>query len=241
MSSRAEVHSIDALKDFRTALALYSEDTLSALGAVEAEVRRTSQWLQQERPYYWQEQIKRRREQVASAQAEVFRRRLQKMPDYSPSLSEPMEILRRAEASLQDAEKRLLQVRKWQPLFHQAVLKYHGSIQRIKDLAASDVPRALTALTRMIDALEAYLRVTPPPGLGLETSPAQPQPQPRTMAAPAEFETIAIKVIDDEPAVAAEGEAITGAAAEAGPRREKRAEAQVDDEGEDGAGGPTGS
>jgi hypothetical protein len=239
MSSRAEVHSIDALKDFRTALALYSEDTLSALGAVEAEVRRTSQWLQQERPYYWQEQIKRRREQVASAQAEVFRRRLQKTPDYSPSLSEPMEILRRAEASLQDAEKRLLQVRKWQPLFHQAVLEYHGSIQRIKDLAASDVPRALTALTRMIDALEAYLRVTPPPGLGLETSPAQPQP--RTMAAPAEFETIAIKVIDDEPAVAAEGEAIIGAAAEAGPRREERAEAQVDDEGGGGAGGPTGS
>ncbi len=239
MSSQAEVHSIDALKDFRTALALYSDDTLAALGAVEAEVRRTSQWLQQERPYYWQEQIKRRREQVASAKAEVFRRRLQKTPDYSPSLSEPMEILRRAEASLQDAEKRLLQVRKWQPLFHQAVLEYHGSIQRIKDLAASDVPRALTALTRMIDALEAYLRVTPPPGLGPETSPAQPQP--RTMAAPAEFETIAIKVIDDEPAVAAEGEAITGAAAEAGPRREERAEAQVDGEGEDGAGGPTGS
>ncbi len=237
MSSQAEVHSIDALKDFRTALALYSEDTLSALGAVEAEVRRTGQWLQQERPYYWQEQIKRRREQVASAKAEVFRRRLRKTPEYSPSLSEPMEILRRAEASLQDAEKRLLQVRKWQPLFYQAVLEYHGSIQRIKDLAASDVPRALTVLTRMIDALEAYLRVTPPPGLGLETSPAQPQP--RTMATPAEFETIAIKVIDDEPAVAAEGEAITGAAAEAGPRREERAVAQVDDEGEDGAGGPT--
>ena len=141
MSSQAEVHSIDALKDFRTVLALYSEDTLAALGAVEAEVRRTGQWLQQERPYYWQEQIKSAREQVASAKAEVFRRRLQKTPDYSPSLSEPMEILRRAEASLQDAEKRLLQVRKWQSLFHQAVLEYHGSIQRIKDLAASDVPR----------------------------------------------------------------------------------------------------
>ena len=63
---------------------------------------------------------------MASAKAEVFRRRLQKTPDYSPSLSEPMEILRRAEASLQDAEKRLLLVRKWQPLFHQAVLEYHG-------------------------------------------------------------------------------------------------------------------
>ena len=243
MSSQAEVQSIDALKDFRTALALYSEDTLSALGAVEAEVRRTGQWLQQERPCYWQEQIKRRREQVASAKAEVFRRRLQKTPEYSPSLSEPMEILRRAEASLQDAEKRLLQVRKWQPLLHRAVLEYHGSIQRIKDLAASDVPRAVTVLTRMIDALEAYLRVAPPPGLGLETSPAQPRSQtmPTARATPAEFATIAIKVIDAEPAVAALGQAITGAATEVDSRRGERAEALADDKGEDGAGRPTGS
>src|SRR5450759_764367 len=131
MGSQAEVHSIDALKDFRTALALYSEDTLSALGAVEAEVRRTVHWWHQERPYYWQEQSKRRREMVAAAKAEVFRRRLRKTPEYSPSLSEPMEILRRAEASLQDAENRLTLVRKWQPLFHQAVLEYHGGIQRI--------------------------------------------------------------------------------------------------------------
>ncbi len=239
MSSQAEVHSIDALKDFRTALALYSEETLSALGAVEAEVRRTGLWLQQERPYYWQEQIKRRREHVAAAKAEVFRRRLQKTPESSPSLSEPMEILRRAEASLQDAEKRLLQVRKWQPLFHQAILEYHGSIQRIKDLAASDVPRAVTALTRMIDALEAYLRVAPPPGVGLGLGPGpgpgpaqQNQTVPAARAMPADFETIAIKVIDDEPAVAAPGQAITGAATAADSRPGDAAEAPEDDKGE---------
>ncbi len=145
MSSQADVRSIDALKDFRVALALYEEDTLAALGAVEAEVRRTSQWLLQDRPVYWQEQIKRRREQVTAAKSEVFRRQLQKKPDYSPSMSEPMEILRKAEASLQEAEKRLTMVRKWQPLFQQAVLEYHGSIQRIKELAATDVPRAVNS------------------------------------------------------------------------------------------------
>ena len=237
MSSQAEVHSIDALKDFRTALALYSEDTLAALGAVEAEVRRTGQWLQQERPYYWQDQIKRRREQVASAKAEVFRRRLQKTPEYSPSLSEPMEILRRAEAGLQDAEKRLIQVRKWQPLFHQAVLEYHGSIQRIKDLAASDVPRAVTVLSRMIDALEAYLRLAPPSGLGAQTTPDQaqthPQPQQTTMRAnPVEFEAMAIKLIDEEPAVAGPGETITTASAGASPPAGEAVQTRLDDEGD---------
>jgi len=204
MSSQAEVHSIEALKDFRAVLALYSDDTLSALGAVEAEIRRTNQWLQQDRPVYWQEQIKRRREQVSAAKSEVFRRKLQKKPEYSPSMSEPMEALRKAEASLQDAEKRLTLVRKWQPLFHQAVLEYHGSAQRLKDLAASDVPRALNVLTRIIDALEAYLRVSPPSSFGLSSvagAAVAPATAPSLAPAPVEFESIAKEVLDAEPTV----------------------------------------
>jgi hypothetical protein len=178
MSSQATVHSIDALKDLRTALALYGDDTLGALGAVEAEVRRTTRWLQDERPYFWQEQIKRRREQVALAKSELFRRQIQKKADYAPPMSEQKENLRKAEATLQDAEKRLTAVRKWQPMFTQAVLEYHASIQRLKDMASGDVPRAVNLLTRIIDALEAYLRVAPPSGSGqgaeLATSPALP-------------------------------------------------------------------
>jgi hypothetical protein len=203
MSSQAEVHSIEALKDFRAVLALYSDDTLAALGAVDAELRRTTQWLQQDRPVYWQEQIKRRREQVAAAKSEVFRRKLQKKPDYSPSMSEPLEALRRAEASLQDAEKRFALVRKWQPLFHQSVLEYHGSTQRLKDLAAADVPRALNVLSRIVDALEAYLSVAP----AVTSGQAAPQSAPSSQAAattaprpaPVEFETIVTDLLDAEP------------------------------------------
>ena len=116
---------------------LYGEDTLGAIGAVEAEVRRTLRWLQEERPVYWQDQIKRRREQVSMARAEVFKKNLQKRPDYNPPMSEQKENLRKAEASLMDAEKRLAAVKKWQPLFKQAVLEYHASVQRIKDISAA--------------------------------------------------------------------------------------------------------
>jgi hypothetical protein len=193
MSSQATVHSIDALKELRTALALYGDDTLGALGAVEAEVRRTMRWLQDERPYYWQEQIKRRREQVAMAKSELYRRQLQKRPDYTPPMSEQKENLRKAEASLQDAEKRLTMVRKWQPLYKQAVLEYHASIQRLKDLSAGDVPRAVNLLTRIIDALESYLSVTPPSGLGLESGQSGSR-------APASFVSIATEILDADAA-----------------------------------------
>jgi hypothetical protein len=197
MSSQATVHSVEALKDLRVALALYSEDTLGAIGAIESEVRRTVRWLEQERPAYWQDQIKRRREAVSEARAAVFRKNLQKRPDYTPPMSEQKEDLRKAEASLQDAEKRLTMVRKWQPRLQHAVLEYHASVQRLKDLAGADLPAAVDLLSRLIDALEAYLRVQPPSGTGLESGPVR---------ATAELESIATRILDEAPAPAPPGE-----------------------------------
>jgi hypothetical protein len=162
MSTQADVHSIDSLKEFRVALALFSEEALSALGSVDMEVRRTIQWLQHDRREYWQQQIKRRREQVAQAKAEVFRRKLAKTSDYTPAMSEQKELLRRAEASLQDAETRAALVKKWEPALQQAALEYRASTRRISNFASGDVPRAAALLDRLIDALEGYLRVALP-------------------------------------------------------------------------------
>jgi hypothetical protein len=162
MGSQANVQSVESLKDFRVAMAMCGEDMLAALGAAEAELRRTLQWIQQERPGYWQDQIKRRREHAAEARAELFRRKIQKTADNNPAMSEQKENLRRAEAAVIEAEKRLALVRKWQPLLRQAALEYHGSVQRLKDLSAADIPSAVNLLTRLIDSLEAYLRVAPP-------------------------------------------------------------------------------
>jgi hypothetical protein len=202
MSSQASVRSIDTLKDLRVALALYGEDTLGAIGAVEAEVRRTLRWLLEEQPVYWQNQIKRRREEVSSARAEVFKKNLQKRADYNPPMSEQKDNLRKAEANLQDAEKRLAAVKKWQPLFKGAVLEYHASVQRIKDIAAGDVPRAVNLLSRMVDSLEAYLRVTPPSGL--ETLPDRGPGGGTTMAIPtAQIDSVAVKALDEAEAAAA--------------------------------------
>ena len=94
MSSQADVRSIEALKEFRVALALYAEEALGALGAVKMEARRTVQWVQHDRKTYWTEQIKRRREAVASARSEVVRRRLAKTPEHTPAMSEQKELLR---------------------------------------------------------------------------------------------------------------------------------------------------
>jgi len=196
MSSQASVQSIDALKEFRVVLALYGDDTVGALGAVEAEIRRTFRWLQEERPAYWQDQIKRRGEKLQQAKAEVFKKKLQQKRDYKPAMSEQIENLRKAEASLEDAQKRLTMVRKWQPAFKQAALEYHGSMQRLKSLASNDIPSAVNLLTKIIDSLEAYLQVAPPSLASLAASPG-------TAMAPAGFLSIATKAIAEEAAAEA--------------------------------------
>ena len=166
MSSQADVRSIEALNDFRVAMALFAEDTLGALGAVDMEIKRTVQWLQHDRKAYWAEQIKRREQAVAAAKAEVFRRQLAKTTHSTPAQSEQKEQLRRAEASLRDAEMRSDLVKKWEPALQQALLEYHASTRRIKDLAAGDVPRATALLERMVLALEGYVNATGPAGAG---------------------------------------------------------------------------
>lgn len=162
MGDQADVRSIDALRELRIALATFAEEVQAALGAVDMEIKRTVRWVQHDRRAYWLEQVKRRRERVAMAQAEVFRRKLAKTDDYSPAMSEQKELLRKAEAGLRDAETRLGLVKKWEPSLQQAVLEYHATTRRIGHHAGGEVPRAIAVLGRLIDALEAYLGEAPP-------------------------------------------------------------------------------
>jgi hypothetical protein len=166
LSSHADVRSIDALKDFRAVLALYAEEAQGALGAVKMEARRSLNWLHHDRKTYWSNQIKRSREEVASARAEVARRRLAKTPEHTPAMSEQKELLRRAEARLREAEMKVALIKKWEPALQLAVLELYASIRRIGDLSGTDIARASMLLGRLVDALEAYVREAPPTGLG---------------------------------------------------------------------------
>ncbi len=162
MSDQADVRSLEQLKNLRVAFALFSEDALAGLGAIDAEIKRTLQWLRHDRREYWSQQMKLRREALASAQAELFRRKLAKTPEYSPAMSEQKEAFRVAEARLREAEAKVIVVKKWEPALQQMALEYRATIRRIKAIASGDAPRAMALLQRLIDTLEAYLAIPVP-------------------------------------------------------------------------------
>ena len=165
LGNQADVRSIAALQDFRAALAIYAEEALGALASAGSEAKRATQWVGHDRRDYWIDQVKRARERVSSARAEVSRRRMAQSAGSGSSFGEQKEILRAAEARLREAESKVVLVRKWEPVLAQAVLEMKAGTRRIGDLAGGDVARAIASLTRMVDALEAYLRESPPDGL----------------------------------------------------------------------------
>ena len=222
MSSQAAVHSIDELKNFRVALALYGEDTLGTLGAVEAEVRRTLRWVEEERPAYWHDQIKRRREQVAMARADVFRRNLQKTArlqsgdvraEGSPAQGRGQPARRREAAGhgsevAADAAARRPRISRERP-----ALERHGRRRRSQRRQLADPDRR-----RARGVSSGGAAVGPGTGRRIVVGRAP---------APAQLVSIATTVLD-ESAAALEAEAAARLEAEAKARAEAEAPVAVD-------------
>jgi hypothetical protein len=83
----ARVTSIDALRDFRAALATFRSEAIDALAANELDIRRAFDWLTEQRQF-WQRAVREMRDEVTHCKAELFRRQTvlpgERVPDSTP-------------------------------------------------------------------------------------------------------------------------------------------------------------
>jgi hypothetical protein len=178
MSEQAQVRSIEAIKDFRAVFATFGEDAAAALGAVEMEIRRTQQWLENEQFHYWQRQIRERHDDVAIAKSELARKRLRGSPDNPVDLTEEKKALRLAQRRLEEAEEKLEETRKWARLVEKASLEYQGFARQLENYLDTDLERGLALLGRMIESLEAYANLAAPSEMAAESGAAKSAARP---------------------------------------------------------------
>jgi hypothetical protein len=162
MNQSANVRSVDALQDFKLAMITFSEDAKNALTGVEMEVRRIRDWLVREQLAYWQTQVKRRNEAVSMARTELHRRRLSQQNSDAISDTEQKENLRTAQRRLEEAEDKVVRVKKWIPVLEHAIAEYHSAAQPLGDRLSGQYLNSMAALERTIAALDAYLTYAPP-------------------------------------------------------------------------------
>ncbi len=164
MSEAARVTSVDALKDFREALAAFLDEAKNALVAVEMENRRAVDWLTNHQRLYWAEELKRRRERHSMALTELHRKKLQARPGSTVYDTDQQEAVRLAIFKVREAEAKIEAVKRWAPQLHHAIDEYQGKARPLGDMLEGDVRHSLALLERMVASLEEYLRLAPPAG-----------------------------------------------------------------------------
>jgi hypothetical protein len=156
MSGPAHVTSIEALGELRAALCTFTAAGVDALGAADAEIRRTVDWLDQQL-VYWQHEVRRWEDEVFRARSELARRRMVRVSDRPPDCSEQEEALARARQALEHAGDQVARTRRWERLWQEAVIEYQGPVGQLKQLLDGELVRAVALLERKIDALDSYV------------------------------------------------------------------------------------
>jgi len=180
MAESARVQSIDAIRRFRELLAEFADGAGSALAAVDAENRRAREWLENELPRHWKNQVQLWDRRMAEARSALHRKNLQRTDGFVPDVTEEKEALRIAKHRLEEAQKKLDQIRRWVPQLQHATSEYTGRSRPLADAAGPDMARSLERLDRMVAALDAYVSAAPPravdAGRQAASSPTAPPP-----------------------------------------------------------------
>ena len=142
------------------------------MSAAKLEIRRTFDWLQ-ERLNHWQNEVRRRQEQVRQTQAALARCQASGYYDpqtgrqYILDCSAYQNALLQAQVRLREAEAELRTAQEWGRLLQQATTDYQRQAQRLAASLSNDLPKATALLGRKIADLQAYLAVTTPSGAGV--------------------------------------------------------------------------
>ena len=157
----ARVRSVQALADFRAAMAVFAHEVAAALAESDAEVQRTIQWLRLVQLPYWQKQILLRQDDLKEAKNALYRRELAALPD-RPMALEERRAVERAGQRLEEARERLERTRRWMVAWDREAPLYRGACQPLADFVARDHAMASAELGRLHAALEAYVAMTGP-------------------------------------------------------------------------------
>lgn len=178
MSGQADVRSIDAVREWHTALTMFGESLSEAMSGVELELRRAAEWLN-EQLALWQRAIRKCEDDVVQAKAELAAR---KFPDYSgrePDTTVQERALRRAKAELEHAEDQVAKIRSWIGRLPKMIDEvYRGPAHRLVNFLDAELPKGLAQLKLRIAALESYAGLRTDYASTPSASSVQPAPPP---------------------------------------------------------------
>jgi len=180
MRDPARVHSIDVLESYAYALAAFGEEVTAVLADLGMSVNRALQWIEQDQPAYWQEQLRRAERDVQEARLNLERKQMFRIGDFEPACHEEKAILQAGKQRHRRAQEKLAKCRHWGRKLEREFMDYKAAVAPLAAWVAIEIPKGRSVLRRMQRALTAYVAAHPPEaqpvaGAGAEAEPASPQ------------------------------------------------------------------
>lgn len=160
MPGPARVNSIQALREFRSALAVFADECRSALESASSELNGRSLRISSDLPRQWQSEQRKNEELVVRCR--IALEHAKSMADMGKSSVDERRALQRAKDNVENARTKLANTRRWSRELEKEISTYRGQTEPLARLVEASVPRAMQRLERMARELEKYTTVAPP-------------------------------------------------------------------------------
>lgn len=177
MAHQTNVQSIDALRRFRAVLQKYGESVQDVLDTLTMESQRTVDWIQLDRMQYWPAEVRRATDALSNALNALQMKQLTQNGRDPPAATEERANVHRTRERLRLAEDKTRRTRVLSQTVEQQAEEYRGCLGKLAQLIECDIPQALAALDRMMEALERYtqIRSSPTPSIAPSTAVTPPR------------------------------------------------------------------
>ena len=160
--NQVRVLSVDVLERLAAAMVRCQEDLAAALLEADSEVERSIVWVERDRVPHWRKRMQRLDHEVLEARSALFRKENHRVSrDSKPSTVDERKALAKAQAAMEDADRRWKASQRWSQELPRQQAEYKRGVNLLAAMVDRELPAAIGALRRMSIALERYRREGP--------------------------------------------------------------------------------
>ena len=160
--STANIRSIPVIRDVKIALMKFVDEGRGAVEIMTQEMLKAIDWVENDRPAYWDAQLKKAFDLVTSTRVALNACQTRKVAGRQPSCIEEKQAHDKAKRRLQFCSEQRELVKKWAVKIRHESDEFRGRLAGLSRAIDGDFTKAVATLESMARALESYAEMTAP-------------------------------------------------------------------------------
>jgi len=162
MSGPANIRAIPEVRRFRIAVMKFREEAGSSVESIGMELQRVSQWIGQDRPLYWEQQLRKAFDLVAATRIALQSCLMRGVGDRKPSCIEEKQAHEAAKRRLQHCHDQIERVKRWGVKISHEIDEFRGRMAGLRRVIDADAPELCDLLLKIAEVLESYADLAGP-------------------------------------------------------------------------------